>query len=74
MLVCSNCNNHQEDGKFCGVCGGALKQALSEEQFNGSIEQSGVSSANSGAAALETQAQPTATAIKSGVSQYWSYF
>ncbi|RDW15346.1 DUF6574 domain-containing protein [Oceanobacillus chungangensis] len=71
MLVCPKCNNHQESGKFCGVCGEALQQVRSEEQSSESIEHSALSQ---GAAVLESQSQPTASAIKSGVSQYWSYF
>lgn len=27
MLVCKNCQNEQESGKFCGICGGPLEEA-----------------------------------------------
>lgn len=89
MLVCQNCNNQQDDGKFCGVCGGAVEemvasteqpnenveQVAGNDPVNESIEQESVNvSASQGAATVETQAQPTAEAIKSGLSNYWSYF
>src|SRR5690625_1443092 len=30
MLVCPKCNNEQESGKFCGVCGTAVQPVVEE--------------------------------------------
>jgi len=31
MLVCQNCHYEQDSGKFCGICGGPLKEATGAE-------------------------------------------
>ncbi|WP_249870445.1 DUF6574 domain-containing protein [Oceanobacillus saliphilus] len=72
MLVCPKCNNHQESGKFCGVCGEAVQPVAREAIVNGTIQEPVGSSGSAQAATMEVQ--PTVAAIKSGVSQYWSYF
>ncbi|PAV28300.1 hypothetical protein CIL05_16825 [Virgibacillus profundi] len=79
MLICPKCNNQQESGKFCGVCGGTLQPVQnSEVSGNESIKQAPVNSTVNQAAATVTnqqqQGQQTTTALKSGLAQYWAYF
>lgn len=75
MLVCTKCNNQQEDGKFCGECGGPVELMAAGSQENTTEQESVVQGSATQAATVETsQAQPTADAVKSGLQNYWSYF
>lgn len=67
MLVCNQCNNEQETGKFCGACGGSL-------QLDGG--ETAAPSANQAAATTtaQPQTQQTTETIKNGLSEYWNYF
>lgn len=81
MLVCPKCSNQQESGKFCGVCGTAVKPVVMEDLSVGSNHAEEVSENNTENIQQDVvnptpneSVQPTAEAIKSGLSQYWSYF
>lgn len=84
MLECSNCNNKQESGKFCGVCGGALEPATGDGNTEPATPQEGTAGAGGGgyqqaatvaheSAQDQEQANQTADKIKNGLSQYWHY-
>lgn len=78
MLICSNCNNEQESGKFCGVCGGAL-QAAQSQPGNPPVQPTPVNTPEGQVAATTTttaepQTQQTTEKIKNVLSQYWAYF
>ncbi|MBP2077040.1 hypothetical protein [Oceanobacillus polygoni] len=70
MLICPKCNFQQESGKFCGACG---EQVIESDEGQTQSPQQEVR-AGFEQAATATAIQPSASAIKSGVSHYWSYF
>ncbi|GAB3795676.1 hypothetical protein [Virgibacillus kimchii] len=75
MLVCSKCNNEQESGKFCGVCGAELEAVQNKAEASQPIEAEPIVSQTGAdqAAAAQPQLQETTEAVKSGLSQYWAY-
>lgn len=75
MLVCTKCNNQQEDGKFCGECGGPVERMANGNQENVPAKEPVIQETAAQAATVESsQSQPTADAVKSGLKNYWSYF
>jgi len=74
MLVCPKCHHQQDSGKFCSVCGESISPAVTnDQQSNQSMQQKEKDIAQEQTAASVT-AQPTVSDIKSGLSNYWSYF
>ncbi|GAB3056291.1 DUF6574 domain-containing protein [Virgibacillus ainsalahensis] len=85
MLVCPKCNNEQESGKFCGVCGTELQASgqtvapdahQSVQQPQGNLAQD---QAAAGAAPVQTQQTPSQSAdaaqnVKNVLGDYWAYF
>src|SRR5690625_2922728 len=61
ILICSNCGNEQEVGKFCGKCGGALGQESANEIKEPS-ESSDVEQAQEEIAVSQATGQGTITA------------
>src|SRR5690625_482737 len=76
MLVCNQCNNEQETGKFCGACGGSLQLDGGETTASQPVQQTTSPAANQAAAttATQPQTQQTTETIKNGLSEYWNYF
>lgn len=75
MLVCSNCNHRQEDGKFCSVCGGPLveqTQTTEQVQVNQNVTPSNDQVQNT----TNAQQQPNQAVenVKKELSNYWGYF
>jgi len=71
MLVCNQCNNEQETGKFCGACGGSLQLDDGETPASQPVQQTTAAAATTTA---QPQTQQTTETIKNGLSEYWNYF
>lgn len=56
MLTCPNCQQQQQSGKFCGVCGTAMEM----EQSQPPVEQQPIPEEQNHTAAVENQAAATA--------------
>ncbi|WP_042220538.1 DUF6574 domain-containing protein [Oceanobacillus manasiensis] len=71
MLICPKCNQQQDSGKFCGVCGEQVITIADGQDH--STQQQEVRTASE-QAAVTTASEITSSKFKEGVSHYWSYF
>ncbi|WP_027965322.1 hypothetical protein [Halalkalibacillus halophilus] len=67
MLVCSNCNQTQSEGKFCGSCGGAL------EASNQQSHQEATAASETAATTTVPQNERIAQ-VQNGLKDYGNYF
>ncbi|SFA99881.1 hypothetical protein SAMN04488072_10536 [Lentibacillus halodurans] len=82
MLVCPECNNEQESGNFCSVCGAALESVDGDNNTDTSTAQENPVNTDGyqQTAAAETteqsqqKANQTVENIKNGLINYWNYF
>ncbi|MFS0749338.1 hypothetical protein [Oceanobacillus sp. 1P07AA] len=74
MVVCPNCKNEQESGKFCGICGTGLVESnsIKEEQPKEVVKSQSVTAATN--EQTQTSNQEGVETAKKAIGDYWSYF